>query len=83
MTEGEPTFDAHEADISRFHEYATSKYYVRRTAAQQYREVYDIIHPMQQMEHTRNIRLAPYHKRMKHMGGHFFGSVGLGTPAMV
>jgi glycine cleavage system T protein len=80
MTEGEPGTDVHEADISRFHEYATSKYYVRRTAAQQYREVYDIIHPMQQMEHTRNIRLAPYHKRMKHLGGHFFGSVGWERP---
>jgi glycine cleavage system aminomethyltransferase T/glycine/D-amino acid oxidase-like deaminating enzyme len=80
MTEGEPTTDVHEADISRFHEYATSKYYVRRTAAQQYREVYDIIHPMQQMEHTRDVRLAPFHKRMKHLGGHFFGSVGWERP---
>ena len=80
MTEGEPTTDVHEADISRFHEFATSKYYVRRTAAQQYREVYDIIHPMQQMEHTRNVRLPPFHKRMKHLGGHFFGSVGWERP---
>ncbi len=80
MTEGEPGTDVHEADISRFHAYATSKYYVRRTAAQQYREVYDIIHPMQQMEHTRNLRLAPYHQRMKQLGGHFFGSVGWERP---
>jgi glycine cleavage system T protein len=80
MTEGEPDTDVHEADISRFHEYATSKYYVQRTVAQQYREVYDIIHPMQQMEHTRNIRLAPYHKRMKNLGGYFFESVGWERP---
>lgn len=80
MTEGETSTDVHEADISRFHEYATSKYYVQRTAAQQYREVYDIIHPMQQMEHTRDIRLAPYHKRLKHLGGHFFGSMGWERP---
>jgi glycine cleavage system aminomethyltransferase T len=53
---------------------------VGRTAAQQYREVYDIIHPLQQMEHTRNVRLAPYHKRLKHLGGHFFGSVGWERP---
>lgn len=80
MTEGETSTDVHEADISRFHDYATSKYYVQRTAAQQYREVYDIIHPMQQMEHTRDIRLAPYHKRLKHLGGHFFGSMGWERP---
>lgn len=80
MTEGQPAIDVHEAEISRFHEYATSKYYTVRTAAQQYREVYDIIHPMQQMEHTRDIRLAPYHKSLKRLAGHFFESVGWERP---
>lgn len=80
MTADEASTDVHEADISRFYEYATSKYYVQRTAAQQYREVYDIIHPMQQMEHTRNVRLAPFHKRLKHLGGQFFVSMGWERP---
>ncbi len=80
MTEGHPTCDVHEGELSRFHEYAKSKYYTVRTSAQQYREVYDIIHPMQQMEHTRNVRLAPYHCALKKLGGHFFGSVGWERP---
>ena len=80
MTEGETTSDLHEAEISRFHEYATSKYYVQRATAQQYREVYDIIHPMQQMEHTRNLRLAPYHQRMMDLRAQFFGSAGWERP---
>ena len=80
MTEGHPTCDVHEGDISRFHDYAKSKYYIVRTSAQQYREVYDIIHPMQQMEHTRNVRLAPYHTALKKLGGHFFESVGWERP---
>ncbi|MGD2057745.1 MAG: FAD-dependent oxidoreductase [Anaerolineales bacterium] len=80
MEAGEPGSDVHEADINRFHEYAKSKYYVQRTAAQQYREVYDIIHPKQQMEHTREIRLAPYHSRLQQLGGHFFESVGWERP---
>ncbi|MFP3855412.1 MAG: FAD-dependent oxidoreductase [Anaerolineales bacterium] len=80
MDQGFPGEDLHEADISRFHDYATSKHYVRRTTAQQYREVYDIIHPKQQMEHTRHIRLAPFHDRLKELGGHFFESVGWERP---
>ncbi len=80
MDAGEPSVDVHEADINRFHEYARSKHYVRRTAAQQYREVYDIIHPKQQMEHTRQVRLAPYHIRLEELGGHFFESVGWERP---
>jgi glycine cleavage system T protein len=80
MDVGEPSADVHEADINRFHDYVKSKYYIRRTAAQQYREVYDIIHPKQQMEHTRKIRLAPYHTRLEQLGGHFFESVGWERP---
>jgi dimethylglycine oxidase len=80
MTAGEPGIDIHEADISRFHEYATSKYFVQRNTAQQYREVYDIIHPMQQMEHTRDVRLAPYHARMVALAGQFFESAGWERP---
>jgi glycine cleavage system T protein len=80
MTEGHPTSDIHEAAISRFHDYATTKYYVKRTSAQQYREVYDIIHPKQQMEHTREIRLAPYHERLVELKGTFFESVGWERP---
>ena len=80
MDSGDPGTDVHEADINRFHEYAASKYYVRRTVAQQYREVYDIIHPMQQMEHTREVRLAPYHDGLAALGGHFFESAGWERP---
>jgi glycine cleavage system T protein len=80
MDAGEPNTDVHEADINRFHDYAKSNHYVRRTTAQQYREVYDIIHPKQQMEHTRNVRLAPYHSRLIDLGGQFFESAGWERP---
>ncbi len=80
MDSGHPSSDVHEADSNRFHEFATSKYFTMRNAAQQYREVYDIIHPMQQMEHTREVRLAPYHTALKKLEGHFFGSVGWERP---
>ncbi len=80
MDSGDPSTDVYEADINRFYDYATSKYYIRRTAAQQYREVYDIIHPKQQMEHTREVRLAPYHNQLVQLGGYFFESAGWERP---
>ena len=49
IVNGEPTTDLRECDIRRFHPHALSRPYVRARAAQQYREVYDIIHPRQQM----------------------------------
>jgi dimethylglycine oxidase len=80
MDTGAPTIDLHEVDISRFHDHVHSPYYSVRCAAQQYREVYDIIHPMQQMEHTRNMRLTPYHARLQELQGKFFHSAGWERP---
>jgi len=42
----------------------------------QYQEVYDIIHPLQQMERPRNVRVAPYHQRLIEQGAHFHSVAG-------
>lgn len=76
MTHGHTEWDTREANISRFHSHQTSRPYVHARCAQQYREVYDIIHPLQQMESPRNLRLAPFHSRLVEQDGHFFASAG-------
>ena len=48
IVNGEPTIDLHECDIARFHPHAYDRTYVKTRAAQLYREVYDVIHPLQQ-----------------------------------
>ena len=80
MAEGTPTQDLREADISRFHPHVFSRAYTYARCAQQYREVYDIIHPLQQMENPRNLRLSPFHKRLQEQGGVFFESAGWERP---
>jgi glycine cleavage system aminomethyltransferase T/glycine/D-amino acid oxidase-like deaminating enzyme len=80
MDSGRPAIDLAAMDVNRFSDYMTTKTYLTRTAAQQYREVYDIIHPKQQMEHTREIRLSPYHQQLKVLEGEFFESVGWERP---
>lgn len=80
MAEGAPTEDIHEADMSRFHPHAYSRSYIYARCAQQYREIYDIIHPKQQIENPRGLRLAPYHERLKALGGKFFEGSGWERP---
>ena len=80
IVNGEPTFDLRECDLRRFQPYALSRSYVRARAAQQYREVYDIIHPRQQVEHPRNLRLTPFHARQKELGAAFFETAGWERP---
>ena len=80
IVNGEPTLDLRECDIRRFHPHALGRSYVRARAAQQYREVYDIIHPRQQVEHPRNLRLTPFHARQKELGAVFFENAGWERP---
>ena len=80
IVNGEPTTDLRECDIRRFHPHAYSRSYVRARAAQQYREVYDIIHPLQQPGNARGLRLAPFHVRQQELGGVFFENAGWERP---
>jgi glycine cleavage system aminomethyltransferase T/glycine/D-amino acid oxidase-like deaminating enzyme len=80
IIEGTPSLDLRECGLYRFHDHAYSPAYVKARGAQQYREVYDIIHPLQQLQNPRNLRLSPFHTRLKELGAVFFEGVGWERP---
>ena len=80
IVNGEPSMDLRECDFRRFHPHSLSRQYVKTRAAQQYREVYDIIHPRQQMANPRNIRLTPFFARQRALGAVFFEDAGWERP---
>ena len=80
MAEGTPALDLHESDLNRFASHAKTPTYVRVRAAQQYREVYDIMHPLQQIERPRGLRLSPFHRRLMEHGAVFFEAAGWERP---
>ena len=73
-------YDLAEADANRFYPFQTSAPYVRERGAQQYREVYDIIHPLQQPAKPRNLRLTPFFARHQALGAEFFTGAGWERP---
>ncbi|MCS6848879.1 MAG: FAD-dependent oxidoreductase [Anaerolineae bacterium] len=76
MTFGDPGLDLREADITRFQKHYFTKRYIHARCAQNYREVYDIIHPMEQIGDPRNVRLSPFHHRLVEHKAQFFQSAG-------
>ncbi|HEY6566977.1 MAG TPA: FAD-dependent oxidoreductase, partial [Actinomycetota bacterium] len=80
MVEGEPSYDLAEADANRFYPFQMSPPYVVERGKQQYREVYDILHPLQQMNWPRRIRLAPWYERQRELGAEFFSGAGWERP---
>jgi glycine cleavage system aminomethyltransferase T/glycine/D-amino acid oxidase-like deaminating enzyme len=77
---GEPSMDMAEADANRFYPFMTTRPYVRARGAQQYREVYDILHPLQQMSHPRELKVTPFSARHRDLGAEFFSGAGWERP---
>jgi hypothetical protein len=80
LADGVPAIDTREADVNRFDGYATTKSYILDRSYRQYDEVYDIIHPWQQMENPRQLRLSPFYPRLQAQQGVFFEAAGWERP---
>jgi glycine cleavage system aminomethyltransferase T len=69
-----------EADANRFYPFMTTPPYVLERGKQQYREVYDILHPRQQMTRPRKLRLTPFYERHRELGAEFVTGAGWERP---
>jgi len=80
MTDGRPREDMRDCDLNRFEPHAATPAYIRERGAQQYREVYDVIHPLQPMERPRPLRTTPFHAQQQALGAVFFEGRGWEQP---
>ena len=80
MTEGEPELDPNEVDIARFYPYARTKSHIDARTAEGYNKIYGIVHPREQWQSSRNVRLSPFFSREKELGAVFFETAGWERP---
>jgi glycine cleavage system aminomethyltransferase T/glycine/D-amino acid oxidase-like deaminating enzyme len=80
MTRGRAELDLRECDVNRFEPHAFTKAYITTRGAQQYREVYDIIHPLEPMTEPRPLRVSPFYEREAEQGAVFFEGTGWERP---
>ena len=80
MANGQPTMDLRHADLARFLPHQRTAAYIAERSAQQYREVYDIIHPAQPPASPRGLRLLPYDQCCRELGAAFVESAGWERP---
>ena len=76
MTDGVTTIDMRETDVNRFHDHARSRTYVYDRCYKQYDEVYDILHPLDQVAKPRGLRVTPFHARKEAQEGYMIESSG-------
>ena len=62
LVDGRTEYDLHGCDVHRFEEFQRSTDYVEETSAQNFVEIYDVLHPLQPKESPRNLRVSPFHR---------------------
>lgn len=74
------SFDVHACDVNRFERHQLAPAYIEAKNCQNFVEVYDILHPLQPMEHSRPLRTSPFHPRQVELGGVFLEANGWERP---
>ena len=80
MTGGEPELDPNEVDIARFYPYGRTKSHIGGRSSEGYNKIYGIVHPREQWQSSRNVRLSPFYARERELGAVFFETAGWERP---
>ncbi len=80
LTGGTPEIDIHEADIARFYPHQRTTAHVTARAAEAFNKMYGIVHPAEQWESGRPLRLSPAWDRERDLEAVFFETAGWERP---
>jgi heterotetrameric sarcosine oxidase gamma subunit len=74
------TVDVHHADAARFYPYQQTAEHVRGRAREAFNKMYGIVHPGEQWESGRPIRVGPAYERERALGAVFYETAGWERP---
>jgi glycine cleavage system aminomethyltransferase T/glycine/D-amino acid oxidase-like deaminating enzyme len=80
MSGSAPEIDIHEADISRFYGHQRTTAHVTARAREGFNKMYGIVHPAEQWESGRPLRLSPVYDRERDLGAVFIETAGWERP---
>jgi len=80
MVHGESEIDLHSSDVARFHEHQTTSTHVKARTSEAFNKTYGIVHPLEQWESNRGVRLSPFYEREQAHGAVFFEAAGWERP---
>jgi glycine cleavage system aminomethyltransferase T len=75
-----PTVDVHEADAARFYPHQQTVAHVRGRAREGFNKMYGIVHPAEQWESGRPVRVSPVYERERALGAVFYETAGWERP---
>src|SRR5438270_1844067 len=80
MTHGESEIDLQSSDIARFYDCQKTKTNIKARTAEGFNKTYGIVHPNEQWETNRGVRLSPYYERERELGAVFYEAAAWERP---
>lgn len=80
MTNGYPEIDLHASDVGRFYDYQRTTHHIRQRSAEHFNKTYGIVHPREQWESERRLRVSPFYDREVALGAVFHEAGGWERP---
>jgi glycine cleavage system aminomethyltransferase T/glycine/D-amino acid oxidase-like deaminating enzyme len=80
MTNGEPEIDLQSSDIARFYDCQRTRAHVKARTAEGFNKTYGIVHPNEQWESNRSVRLSPFYEREQALGAVFYEAAAWERP---
>jgi heterotetrameric sarcosine oxidase gamma subunit len=80
IIDGHPQLAVHEFDVNRFEPHQLGPNHIAMRGAQNYVEVYDVVHPLQPMEKPRPLRTTGFYHRQQDLNAYFLEASGYERP---
>ncbi len=80
IVHGESEIDLHSSDVARFHEHQKTRAHIKARTSEAFNKTYGIVHPSEQWESNRRVRLSPFYEREQALGAVFFETAGWERP---
>ncbi|HEX3832218.1 MAG TPA: FAD-dependent oxidoreductase [Solirubrobacteraceae bacterium] len=80
MVYGESEIDIYDSNIARAYPHQKTKAHIRARASEGFNKMYGIVHPAEQWESDRRVKLSPYYEREQELGAIFYEAAGWERP---
>jgi glycine cleavage system aminomethyltransferase T/glycine/D-amino acid oxidase-like deaminating enzyme len=80
MVHGESEIDVYESNLARAYPCQRTAFHVKARASESFNKMYGVVHPSEQWESDRGVRLSPFHPREVELGGVFYEAAGWERP---
>jgi glycine cleavage system aminomethyltransferase T/glycine/D-amino acid oxidase-like deaminating enzyme len=80
MVNGESEIDVYDSNIARAYPHQKTRAHVQARAAEGFNKMYGIVHPGEQWESARRVKLSPFYEREQELGAVFHEAAGWERP---